>query len=164
VTPPGARAALLLLLAAAPAACGYRLGPAPPLAGATTVRIPVFENRTWRRGVETDLARQVAAAVASRSRLRLVDAGGDLVVEGSITDIKETVLSEREGENIRESAVLVTAEVVVRDGRTGEPLVKLRKITERESFVPGIGETLRSARIEALKRLAADVADLLEAP
>jgi len=74
------------------------------------------------------------------------------------------VLSEREGENIRESAVLVTAEVVVRDGRTGEPLVKLRKITERESFVPGIGETLRSARIEALKRLAADVADLLEAP
>lgn len=159
-----AAGALLLLLAAAAPACGYSLGPAAPLAGAATVEIPVFDNRTYRRGVETDLARQVAAALASRSRIRLVDSGGDLVVEGAIVAIQEMLLSESEGQNIRESAVLVTAEVVVRDGRTGEPVVKLRRITERESFVPGIGESLRSARIEALKRLAEDVVDLLEAP
>ncbi len=127
------------------------------------MQVPVFENRTFRRGVESDLERQIAAAVASRSLLRLVDAGGDLVVEGAIIDIKETVLSERENEVIRESAVLVTAEVTVKDGRTGESLVKLRRITERESFVPTIGESLRSSRAEALKRLAADIVDLLEA-
>ncbi len=160
-----ARAALVLLplLAAGAASCGYRLGSVAPVGGAETVQIPVFENRTYRRGVESDLARQVAAALSSRSRLRLVDAGGDLVVEGSIIDIREWVLTEKEDEQIRESSVLVTAEVTVRDGRTGEPVVKLRKITERESFVPGIGESLRTARVEALKRLAADVVDLLEA-
>jgi hypothetical protein len=128
------------------------------------VRIPVFENRTWRRDVESDLARQVAAALASRSRLVPVDAGGDLVVEGAIVGVREQVLSEAEDQAIRESAVFVTVEVVVKDGRTGLPVVKLRRITERESFVPGIGESLRTARIEALKRIAADVVDLLEAP
>jgi hypothetical protein len=160
----GARAALLVLLAAAGAACGYRVGPAAPVAGATTVRIPLFENRTFRRGVETDLARQIAASLATRSRLRLVDEGGDLVVEGTLVEISEMLLSAREQERVRESALFVTAEVVVRDGRTGEPIVKVRRITERESFVPGIGESLRTARVEALKRLAEDVVDLLEAP
>jgi len=158
------RAALLVLLGAAAAACGYRLGPAAPVAGAGTVRIPVFENRTYRRGVETDLARQITASLSSRSRLRLVDEGGDLVVEGTIVEIREDLLSAKENEVVRESALFVTAEVTVRDGRTGDAVVKLRRITERESFVPGIGETLRSARVEALKRLAEDVVDLLEAP
>ncbi len=165
MTGPAARAAILALLAAASAACGYRLGPAAPVVpGAATVRIPLFENRTYRRGVETDLARQIAAVLASRSRLRPVDEGGDLVVEGTLIEIKEDLLSSKEDQEVRESAIFVTAEVTVRDGRTGEALVKVRKITERESFVPGIGETLRSARAEALKRLAEDIVDLLEAP
>lgn len=152
-----------LLAAALSGGCGYRFGPPAPVAGALTVQVPVFENRTYRRGVETDLARQIAAEIASRSRLRLVDSGADLVVEGTIVEIHESVLSLAEDQAIRESSVLITAEVAVRDGRTGEPIVKMRRLTERESFVPGIGETLRSARVEALKRLAADVADLLEA-
>ena len=159
-----ARAVLLALLAAAASACGYRLGPAAPVSGAATVRIPVFENRTYRRGVETDLARQITASLSSRSRLRLVDEGGDLVVEGSIVEIREDLLSAKENEEVRESALFVTVEVTVRDGRTGEPVVKMRRLTERESFVPGIGETLRTARVEALKRLAEDLVDLLEAP
>jgi len=164
VTGSPLRAALLALLAAAAASCGYSLGPAAPLGGATTVRIPIFENRTYRRGVETDLARQISAVLASRSRLRAVDEGGDLVVEGTLVEIRESNLSSKEGEVIRESALFVTAEVTVRDGRTGEPVVKMRRVTERESFVPDIGESLRTARVEALKRLAEDVVDLLEAP
>jgi hypothetical protein len=164
VTSRALRAAVLLLLAGAAAACGYTVGPAAPLAGALTVRIPVFENRTYRRGVETDLARQIAAVLASRSTIRAVDEGGDLVVEGTLVEIREDLLSAKEGQVVRESALFVSAEVTVRDGRTGEPVVKQRRLTERESFVPGIGESLRTARIEALKRLAEDVVDLLEAP
>jgi hypothetical protein len=159
------RASLLVLalgLAGAAASCGYRLGPAAPLAGATTVRIPVFENRTYRRGVETDLARQIVSSLASRSRLRPVDEGGDLVVEGVITEVQEDLLSAKEPEQVRESALFVTVLVTVRDGRSGEPVVKMRRITERESFVPDIGESVRTARVEALKRLAEGVVDLLE--
>ena len=158
------RAALLLLAAAALASCGYSVGPPEPLAGARTVSVPIFENRTYRRGIETDLARQIASEVASRSRLVLVDTGADLVVQGTIVDVDESVLSEKEDQQIRESSVLVTAIVTVVDGRTGDSIVKQKKLVQRESFVPGIGETVRSARIEAMKRLAADVVDLLEAP
>jgi outer membrane lipopolysaccharide assembly protein LptE/RlpB len=159
------RALLLLLLlgaVAAAAGCGYRIGPADPIRGARTVQVPIFENRTFRRGVETDLARQIASEMNARNRIRIVEAGGDLVVEGVITEIREAVLSLGEDQAIRESSVAVTVEVTVRDGRSGAAVVPLRKITEREPFVPSIGESLRTARAEALRRLAADVADLLE--
>jgi len=158
-----AAAAVLLLAAALPAACGYRLGPAAPLAGATTVAMPVFENRTFRRGVETDLARLLSSELIGRSRLRLVETGADLVVDGVIVAVEESVHSEREREVVRESSVLVTVEFSVRDGRTGEPVVPVQRLTEREPFVPAIGESLRSARAETLRRLASDIVDRLEA-
>jgi len=158
------RALLLAALAAlALPGCGYRLGPPPPLRGASSVAIPVFENRTYRRGVETDLARLVASDLISRSRLTLVETGADLVVDGVIVAMEENVLSEAEQEVVRESSILVTVEFTVRDGRTGEVVVPVQRVTERESFVPGIGESIRSARAEALKRLASDIVDRLEA-
>jgi hypothetical protein len=158
-----AAAALLAGLAALSAGCNYRLGPAPPVANAVTVSIPVFENRTYRRGVETDLSRLVSSELITRSRLRLVETGADLVVDGAIVAVDENVLSEAEDQVTRESSVLVTVEFSVRDGRTGEPIVPVQKVTERESFVPSIGESIRSARAEALRRLAADIVDRLEA-
>jgi hypothetical protein len=155
------RAAAALLVALA--GCGYRLGPTEPVGGAATVAVPVFDNRTFRRGVETDLSRLVSSELITRSRLRLVETGADLVVDGAICFIDENVLSEAEDQVVRESSVLVTVEFCIRDGRTGEPVVPIQRVTERESFVPGIGESIRSARAEALRRIAADIVDRLEA-
>lgn len=154
------RAAALLLLAAA-AGCGYSLGPPAPALDARTVALPVFENRTFRRGVEADLARALVAEVQSRTRLRVVESGADLVLEGTIVAVDEILLSQGEDQTVRESTVLVTVEVLLVDGRTGEPVRPRERITERESFVPGLGESLRSARTEALRRLAADLVDRL---
>lgn len=154
-------ALLLLALAGAASGCGYTLGAGRPVGDATSVALPVFDNRTFRSGVEADLARMLAAEVHARTPLRIVDTGADLVVEGTILAIEEGVLSQRENQRIRESSVLITVEVKVRDGRTGEPVVKSFKRTERESFVPQIGESLRTARSEALRRLAAEIVDEL---
>ncbi len=159
------RAAALLLLvgaaSAALAACGYSVGPVRPARDASTIALPIFGNRTWRRGVETDLARALVAEVQSRTTMRIVETGADLVVEGTIVQMDEILLSQGEKQTVRESTILVTVEVHVRDGRTGEALGPQERITERESFVPGIGESLRTARAEALRRIAADVVDLL---
>lgn len=156
--------AALLLVALGTAACGYRMGPGEPLGGAVSVALPVFDNRTWRRGVETDLARHLLTEVHTRTRLEVRETGADLVVRGSISRIEEDPLSQTTDEALRESSILVTAEVRVIDGRTGEERVPRKTITERESFVPGIGESLRTARAEALRRIASRVVDLLEAP
>ena len=156
----GTLAALALLLAA----CGYRLGPSTPVAGARTVAIPLFDNATFRRGIEMDLARLLASEVQSRTRLRVVETGADLVIQGSIVDVREALLSESKGEVVRESSLLVTVEFSIRDGRTGEPVVAQQRVTERESYVPSIGESVRTARSESLRRLAADIVDRLEAP
>lgn len=154
--------ALVLLLPSA-AGCGYSVGPPQAVAGARTVALPIFGNRTYRRGIEADLARALVAEVHSRTRLRVVETGADVILEGTIVDCQETVLSQEEGQVTRESSVLVTVEVVLRDGRTGEPVRPRDRVSEREAFVPGIGESLRSARAEALRRLAADLVDRLAA-
>lgn len=155
--------ALALLLLAAAAGCAYRLGPAEPVAGARSIALPIFDNRTFRRGLEADLARALVSEVHARTRLRVLDAGADLVLEGTIVDCQETVLSQDESQATRESTVFVTVEWVLRDGRTGEPVGPRDRLTEREAFVPGIGESLRTARAEAMRRLAADLVDRLEA-
>ena len=154
----------LLLLAAALASCGYSVGPLQPANDARSIALPLFDNRTYRRGVETDLGRALASEVHSRTRLRIVETGADLILEGTIVEIREILLSQAEKEVTRESTVLVTVEFVVKDGRTGQPLAPRDKISEREAFVPGIGESLLTARGEALRRLAADLVDRLEAP
>lgn len=154
-------AVLLLVLISIFAGCGYRVGMGQPVAGANTVALPIFDNRTWRPGVELDLARMVAAEVHARTPLRILDDGADIIVEGSILSIDESVHSLREGQRIRESSVLVTVEVTLKDGRTGENLRRPFRRTEREPFVPTIGESLRTARAEALRRLAANIVDEL---
>jgi len=157
------RTALLLAAAAALASCGYSLGPPGPVRGARTISLPVFENRTYRRGLEADLARAVLAEVQSRTRLRVVETGADVVLEGTITACDEILLSRGEDQTIRESTVLLTVEILLRDGRTGGALRPRDRISERESFVPSVGESLRSARAEAFRRLAADIVDRLAA-
>jgi len=136
------RAAALLLAAVLLAGCGYSLGPGRPVQGAATVTIPVFGNRTYRRGVETDLARLLVSEIHSRTTLRVVDAGGDLVVEGTIVNADEVLLSQGEDQTVRESTVLVTVDILVRDRRTGELVRPRQRLTERESFVPVIGESV----------------------
>ncbi|MHC4923915.1 MAG: LPS assembly lipoprotein LptE [Planctomycetota bacterium] len=157
---PFAAIGLVLLVAG----CGYRFGPAPVVNDARSVALPLFENRTFRRGVETDLGRLLVTEVKSRTALVIGHEGSaDLVVKGAIVNIEEKVMSQDKDQVIRESSIIVTAEVNVLDGRTGEPVVPRMRLTEREPFVPRIGESVRSARIEALKRLASDVVDRLEA-
>jgi len=152
----------LTAAALAAAGCGYALGPARVATDAETISLPVFDNRTFRKGVELDLARLLLSEVHARTGLRVVPEGGDLVVRGTLVAIDEDVLSLREGQRIRESADLVTAEVEIEDARHGTTLLRRTRTTERESFVPSLGESLRSARAEALRRLASDIVDRLE--
>ena len=112
-------AAFPLLVALAVSSCGYTLGPSAPLRGAQTVAIPVFENQTFRRGVEADVTKAVVSEVHARTPMRVVEHGADLVVRGTITKIEEDTVSLQGSQVIRESSLLVSGHVTVIDGRTG---------------------------------------------
>jgi hypothetical protein len=155
--------ALAAALAVLLCGCGYSTGTLVP-AGYHTIAVPVFDNTTQRHDLEYELTRQVVEEIHSRTSLRVVGPGDspDLVLNATLVDAEEDVLSHLDRQRIRESAYFVTADVEVVDGHTGKPVVKKGRVTERESYVPQIGESVRTAREEAGRTLAERIVERLE--
>ena len=157
------RRALLGALVAALCGCGYSTGTLIPR-GYRTIAVPVFDNTTHRHDIEWELTRAVVEEINSRTALRVVDPADspDLVLNGTLVDADEEVLSHMARQRIRESAYFLTAEIEVTDAHSGKALVKRSRVTERESFVPQIGEDVRTAREEAGRALAERIVERLE--
>ena len=79
-----------------------------------------------------------------------------------LRDVDESVSSRLSRQRIRESDVFVNADVTITDRKTGKVLVEKQRVTEREAFVPEIGEDVRTARQEAVRALAERIARTLE--
>jgi lipopolysaccharide assembly LptE-like protein len=157
------KGALALAAAALLAGCGYTTGSLVP-GGYRTIAVPVFDNPTKRHDLEWEVTQAVVEEIQSRTALRVVDPSDspDLVLHGSLVDVDEDVLSHRERQRIRESAYFLTAEIEVVEGHTGKSVVAKGKVTERESFVPAVGEDVRTARAEANRALAERIVQKLE--
>lgn len=155
--------ALLVLAAAALAGCGYSTGTLVP-STYRTIAVPVFDNTTRRHDLEFELTRAVVEEIHSRTSLRVVSPSDspDLVLKGHLVDASEEVLSTEDHERLRESTYFLTAEIEIVDGRSGKPVVKRGRVTERESFVPKIDEDVRTAREEAGRALAERIVERLE--
>jgi len=157
------RRAVLAAALAALCGCGYSTGSLVP-EGRRTIAVPVFDNPTRRHDLEFELTRAVVEEIHSRTSLRVVSPSDspDLVLKGSLVEVDEDVLSHSDDQRIRESAYFLTAEIEVVDGRSGETVVAKGRVSERESFVPGVGENARTAREEAGRALAERIVQRLE--
>lgn len=157
------QAFVVLAVAALLAACGYTTRALVP-DRYRTIAVPVFTNESRRRDLHVELTRVLVEEIQSRTHLRVVGSNDDpdLVLRGSLADIDEETLSRRDRQVIREGAYFVTARVDVQDRRANQPLVRDRKVTERESFVPVLGEDVRTARSEAMRSLAEKIVRTLE--
>ena len=153
----------LALAAAALAGCGYSTGTLVP-GGYRTIAVPVFDNTTRRHDLEFELTRAVVEEIHSRTDLRVVAPSDspDLLLTGKLVDASEEVLSTEDYQRIRESTYFLTAEIEVVDTHSGKKVVKSERVTERESFVPKIGENVRTAREEAGRALAERIVERLE--
>lgn len=155
--------ALVLAAASLTGACGYHAGTLVPDRW-HTIAVPVFSNETKRHDIETELTRAVVEEIQARTSLRVVpeSAGPDLVLRGVLREAEEETLSRRDFQRIREGAYFLTADVDVFDRRTQSSVVKDRKVHERESYVPGLSEDVRTARAEATRALAEKIVRTLE--
>jgi hypothetical protein len=152
-----------VLLGLALAACGYTTKSLVP-DSYRTVAVPIFGNDTRRHDLEFEVTRAVVEELQARTQLRVVpeSADPDLVLRGVLREVDEQGVSRRQYQRIREQDVFVTAVIDVQDRRSGKPLLTDKKVSEREAFVPVLGENVRTAREEAVRALAERVVRSLE--
>jgi len=155
--------AALLLSAVLLSACGYRVGSLVP-SNHSTIAVPIFENTTERHDLEWEVTRAVVEELQSRSHLLVVSErdNPDLVLNGALVRVDEDILSRRKRQRPRENVLFLTAEITVTDPKTGQAVLAKKRVTERESFTPMVGESIRSARQEAVRTLAERVVQALE--
>ncbi|MCW8139946.1 MAG: hypothetical protein KIT58_13695 [Planctomycetota bacterium] len=151
----------------------YSLG-LEPVEGARTVAVPVFQNRTLRREVEHALTRHVRREVLETTPLHLAaEDAADLVIRGSVQEVREQVLIAGPAQEVVHAAVTVAVRFAVftRDGRMvvgddvdgdGRPDGELVREGYAE-FTAARGETRETATDEALRDIAEMVVQELTA-
>ncbi len=152
-----ARVLLVLVLAALVAGCGYSH---KPLFDTTyrTVSVPIFDNRTFYRGVEFDLTEALKKQIELRTPYKVVnDESGDTILRGSVVAVRQNRLSrEREGGMVQELEMALVVDFEWKDQRTGEAIVDRRGLVASSSYVPAqpVGEPLAIGQHMAAERMA----------
>jgi len=144
--------------------CGYSMRPLSPV-GVRTVAVEVIENPTFWRDLEFQLTEDLKNAILSRTDLLIVEKDrADVLLSGKIVNFIEQVLVEDPIDDVLESSVIVTADFVLKDLRTGNERSRVR-LTDTAEFVVGSNENVNSATAEAFSDLSEKVIySLLEEP
>ncbi len=154
-----------------------------------SVRVPVFQNRTLRRGLEFDLTSAVVREIKKSTPFRVVgDAEcADTELTGTIVTFNKLLLNRNQLNEVREAETTLGVEVVWRDLRSGEVLSKPPRglvptpapqqplpgepppvppflVTSRGDFIPELGESLTTAQKENVDRLAVQIVAMMETP
>ncbi len=89
-----------------------------------TVRVPIFQNRTFARGLEFDLTRAVVREIEQKTPYKVVgpDQDADTELSGTILTITKGTLNVNPLGEVREQETDMAVEVVWRNLRTGEIL------------------------------------------
>ena len=147
-----------------------------------TVALPIWENRTFERGVESDLAEALAKELQRRTPYRIARSdGGESSAIGADTELTGRIVGVRRQRLARtaqtglpqEVEVRVVVDVQWRDRRSGEVLMERTGLEEVGRFVPAgnapagvdgggvIGEPFEVAQHAAVARLAQQIVDAL---
>jgi hypothetical protein len=128
-----------------------------------SVYVPIFDNRTFRRGIEVELTEALKREILTRTRLKIVPKGdADTILFGEIVDFKEAVLIENVADEAVESSAIVFVDFTWKDQRTGRVLVDMKSVSESARFVLARGETVGKAKSESFEDMARKIVNLLE--
>ncbi len=167
------RRALLWLLAALPAggcstdpARGYAFASRHP-GDISTVAVEIFENETFDRDIEFELADALVKEIEARTPYKVTSPSrADTILTGRIRDVERRQLSKSPLTGLSEEvAVSVTIDLRWRDLRTGKALLDLESFVSHGLFVPSrpTAEPVELGRFAAVEKLARDVVDRMEA-
>ncbi len=160
--------ALCLLLSG----CGYVVG-SPFRDDVRTVHVPIFENDSYRRGIELQLTEAVQKRIQDRTPYRLAKADyADTILTGRILSVDKRVENQTRFDDPRELELSLVVEVRWEDRRTGQVLAERRiplekqssEVIAQSSFAPETGQSLATATKDVTDQLAQQIVNLLETP
>ncbi|ADG66573.1 hypothetical protein Plim_0727 [Planctopirus limnophila DSM 3776] len=152
--------------------CGYTIGKAfsPQI---RTVTVPIFENDTFRRGIEYQLTEAVQREIRTRTPFKLVNGDeAETRLSGKIVEIRKDVLGETTWDDPRELQFSLMVHVTWEDLRSGEVLGKETAPLDTSSiamasqadFAPEVGQSLATATADSTSRLARRIVNMMETP
>lgn len=126
------------------------------------IYIPIFDNKTFRRGLEFGLSKAIKDEIMFKTQLKIVDKeNADSILLGTIVDFKENVMIVDSNDNIVESQIFVVVDFTWKDLRTGRAIVAEKGVIAPTEFVARRGETIETAQNESFVDVAEKIVDLM---
>ena len=130
-----------------------------------TVALPIFENATFDRGVEFDLADALVKEIEARTPYKVTSPErADTVLSGSIRSVRRDAISKSRLTGLSEEVVLgVTVDFVWKEQRTGRVLLERTGFAAQGLFLPSppSGEPVELAEFAAVQQLARDIVGIM---
>jgi hypothetical protein len=150
-----------------------------------TIRVPIFKNNTYIRGLEFDLTRAVIREIGVRTPFTVVsaDCPADTELTGTITLLNKLAVNRTQLNEIREGQTTLGVEIVWRDLRTGEILSQPRTKSDLDNpappptsppkpvliqslgdYIPELGGSTATALQQNVNRMAVLIVSKMEMP
>jgi hypothetical protein len=130
-----------------------------------TVAVPIFVNRTFRRGLETELTKSVIEQMEEHTPYKVVPKErADTILEGEIVAAQTNTLStDIETGLPQEQEYTIVVSFTWKNLRTGDILVQRRNFDQKANFVPTLGESSSVGSTNAIQQLSLGIVQELQA-
>jgi hypothetical protein len=130
-----------------------------------SVYVEMFDNRTFRRGVEYTLSDALAKRIETDTPYRIISDKDrtDSVLSGQLVVISESILTlERETGRALEKEVVLAAVVNWKNLRTGRMMINNETVTAAASYSDFQSQDFTYASAVAANRLARKIVEVME--
>jgi len=131
----------------------------------TSVRLEMFDNRSFRRGVEYELSDALSKRIETETPYKIVSSQdrADSVISGQLVAIGETALTvDRQVAQPLEKEVVLTAVVNWKNLNTGQLMINSKTVTAAASYSEFQNQDFTYASARAANKLAQKIVELME--
>ncbi|UCD53298.1 MAG: hypothetical protein JSW27_11750 [Phycisphaerales bacterium] len=131
----------------------------------TSVRLEMFDNRSFRRGVEYELSDALAKRIEAETPYKIVSSKdrADSVISGQLLSISESALTiDREVAEPLEKEVVLTAVVNWKNLNTGQLMINNKTVTAAASYSEFQSQDFTYASARAANKLAQKIVEFME--
>ena len=131
----------------------------------SSVCVEMFDNRSFRRGVEYELSDALAKRIEAQTPYKIVSSPdrADSIISGQIVSIDESILSlERELGQALEKEVQLTAVVSWENLKTGKLLIDNQSVSAQATFSEFQMQDFSYASALAANNLAEKIVELMQ--